>query len=425
MEEAGAVEAESASDFIDWAKALSYMSHLRGEGNVLVVTNAGGPGVIATDALASRGLRVPPLPDRVRERLASKLPPIVSLSNPIDLTGQARDEDYKLVLEEVEGEDFYDSLLILAPVQPATMTIGVADIIADWVWRNKKPAVVMTIGSDYGLLVKEYLDSRGIPAYTMPDRAAGALYALMESSKPLCPIGGGLPAPPRAEEIIEEARREGRIKLLEHEALAVMEAYGIPVPRYCLATSRDEAGKCASIIGKPMAAKIVSPDIVHKSDVGGVVLGVAGREGAVEAFDRILENIGRNAPNARVVGVLYQEMAPSGLEVFVGGKRDPSFGPIVVFGLGGVFVEALRDVAISLAPTNKCRAMRMLGSIKARRLLEGYRGMAPRDKEAIADAIVKISSLVSNHPSIAEVDVNPLIAYDRGVLAVDARIILR
>lgn len=425
IKEAGAVEAGNATEFIDWAKALAYMSHLKAEGRVLVLTNAGGPGVIATDALAHRGLKVPPIPDHVKRRLSGKLPPIVSLSNPIDLTGQAMDEDYKMVLDALGGEDFFDSILVLAPVQPATMSIRVADIIADWVWRNKKPATAMTIGSTYGDIVKDYLDSRGIPTYTMPDRAASSLYAVIEASKQPCPLDGGIPPRRSIDAILSRTREEGRWKLHEHESLAVLEAYGVPVARYCLAKNRGEVKQCIDSLRKPLVAKVVSPDIIHKSNVGGVSLNIEGVEEAVEAFDEIIRNVKGRVPNARITGVLYQEMMTGGVEVFVGARRDQFFGPIVLFGLGGILVEALRDVSISLAPTNECRARRMLESLKSRSLLEGYRGIPPRDIDAIIDSIVRVSSIIANHPTIDELDVNPLIAYEDGVIAVDARIIIR
>jgi len=425
IREAGAVEAGNATEFVDWAKALAYMSHLKAEGRVLVLTNAGGPGVNATDALALKGLNIPPIPEDVKRRLAEKLPPIVALSNPIDLTGQATDDDYKLVLESLEGEDFFDSVLVLAPVQPATMSIRVADVIADWIWKNKKPGVAMTIGSDYGDLVKDYLDSRGIPTYTMPDRAASSLYAIIEASKPLCPLGGGLEAQPVVEEILMKAMREGRSKLLEHEALAVLEAYGVPVANYCLATSREEVQYCTAGLDEPLVAKIVSPDIIHKSDVGGVILNVKGGDEALNAYDEIINNVKSRVPQARITGVLYQEMAGKGVEVFIGAKRDPSFGPIVLFGLGGIFVEAIKDVSISLAPTNECRARRMIKALKSRRILEGYRNLPPRDIDSIINAIIRVSSIIANHPAIQEIDVNPLIAYEKGVIAVDARIIIK
>ena len=424
IREAGAVEAPNPTEFVDSAKALANIGHLRAGKRVLVLTNAGGPGVLATDELASRGLEAPRPPKSVRERLSRVLPPIVSLENPIDLTGQATDDDYRIVLDTVlEDDSWFDSMVIIAPVQPATMTIKVADIIADAIWRSKKAGVVMTIGAEYGDLVKEYLDSRGIPTYPLPDRASATLHSLVQASRQLCPLPKPGKPPREALAIIEKARAEGRTKLLEHEALLILQLYGIEVARYCIATTPSEAEECASRLGERIVAKVVSPDIVHKSDVGGVLIGVD-RSDAAKAFKAIIENVRSKTPGARITGVLFQDQARPGLEVIIGGRRDPAFGPIVLFGLGGVMVEVLRDFALGLAPTSRCQASRMIESIRARRLLEGYRGSGPRDKESLARHIVAVSRIISEIPGITEIDVNPLIVYEKGSVAVDARILL-
>ncbi len=424
VREAGAIEASSPTEFVDWAKALSFMGHLEAKGDrVLVLTNAGGPGVLATDEVSKRGLRVPQTPHDLIEKLRQVFPPIVSLGNPIDLTGQAMDNDYKIVLEELAGRSEFDALLILAPVQPATMTIKVADIIADNVWKVKKPATVMTIGSDYAEIVKEYLESRGIPTYPLPDRAASSLWALIKSSEPVCPLESPSQPPIKAMEIIDSALREGRRKLLEHEALALLEAYGVPVAPYCLSTNRNEAVNCAKRLGGRLVAKIVSPDITHKSDVGGVILNVD-PEKATSTYDKIIYNVRSKAPNAKIIGVLFQRQASEGVEVIIGARRDPYFGPISIFGLGGVFVEALHDIAISLAPTNSCMARKMMGSIRGWRILEGYRGVKPRDKDALEKILIAVSRIPAEIESVEDVDVNPVIAYEKGAIAVDARVLL-
>ena len=425
LREAGAVVAETPTEFVDIAKALSFMGHLEPRGRrVLVVTNAGGPGVLATDELSRRGLALPQTPRDAVEELSKLLPPIVALGNPVDLTGQASDEDYQLVLEKLAGRSEFDSLLVIAPVQPATMTIRVADIIADTVWRVKKPATVMTIGADYGELVKEYLDSRGIPAYPLPDRAAYSLWALMEASKPLCNMAKPSNPPGMAVELVEKALKEGRNKLLEHEALELLEHYEVPVAPYCLAKTPDEASACAEkIASNRLVAKIVSPDIIHKSDVGGVLLGVDPAK-AREAYDTVIRRARAHAPDARIVGVLFQAEAPKGVEVIVGSRRDEGFGPIVVYGMGGILVELLRDFSIGLAPTSRCRALEMIRETKSSKLLEGYRGSERKDIDSLAEAITRISRITAEIDSVKEVDVNPIMVYEKGVLAVDARVII-
>ncbi len=228
-------------------------------------------------------------------------------------------------------------------------------------------------------------------------------------------------------EVIERARAEGRKKLLEHEVYAVCQHFGLPVPRHGLATSEDEAVEIAEKIGYPVVLKIVSPDIAHKSDVGGVILDVKSAKDAREAYSKIMENVRKRAPSARIVGVLVQEMVPWGLEVIVGATRDNTFGPIIMFGLGGIFVEVLKDVSFRIAPLSTHDIETMIREIKSYRILEGYRGEPPRDIEAIKDILRKTSELMLNLEEVQDLDLNPIMLYEKGKGAkiADARIILR
>lgn len=228
-----------------------------------------------------------------------------------------------------------------------------------------------------------------------------------------------------ARRLIEEALREGRRRLLEHEALELVASYGVPVPRWKLARSPEEAAEAAREIGGPVVLKIVSPQVVHKSDVGGVLVGVSSPEEAAEAYRRIIEDVKRRVPGAEVVGVLVQEMAPPGaVEVVVGAIRDPVFGPAVMFGLGGVFVEIFQDVSFRVAPFTRSDAEEMIAEVKAYRLLKGYRGKPPRDLEALKDVVMAAQRIMLDNPEVAEMDLNPVMSYPEGALAVDARVIL-
>jgi len=228
-------------------------------------------------------------------------------------------------------------------------------------------------------------------------------------------------------DILRRAVEEGRKKLLEHEAYAVAEAYGLPVPRYGLARDADEAARLSKEIGFPVVLKIVSPDITHKSDVGGVILDIRSEEDAKKAFTKIMDNVKRYAPKARIAGVLVQEMVPSDVEVIVGATRDPIFGPLLMFGLGGIFVEVLKDVSFRLAPVTPIDAEEMIREIRAYKILEGYRGKPPRDIEALKDIIVKTSRLMLENPEIQDIDLNPIMSFEKGKGAkvADIRIILR
>ena len=424
MWEAGAHEASGPTDFVDAAKALTLQGRLgKGGRRVLVVTNAGGPGVLASDELARLGLDMPPTPRDVVEYLRERLPPIVALGNPIDLTGDAKDDDFELVLSRLAGREEYDALLVIAPVQPATMTARVAEIIAGWAWRAKKPTVAVTIGAEYGETVKAYMDSLGVPAYPLPDRAARALASILYSSRTPCPWGKAGTPPAEARRIIEAALSEDRRVLAVHEALALLEAYGVPVAPYCLAGTPREARECAGRLRGPLAAKIVSPDILHKTDVGGVMLGVEPGQ-ADRAYEAIVERIKGRVPGARIMGVIFQEMVEGLVEAIVGARRDPGFGPVSLVGLGGVAVEVLRDYQVGLAPLSGCRAREMIEGLRSKPLLEGARGRPRADREALADVLVRVSRLIAENPEVEEVDVNPVMVLEEGAVAVDARVIL-
>ncbi len=226
-------------------------------------------------------------------------------------------------------------------------------------------------------------------------------------------------------EIILNALKEERRKLLEHEALEIIKAYGAPIADAGLAKTPEEAGELAEKMGFPVVLKIVSPDISHKSDVGGVIVGVNSKEKAIEAAKKIIENVSKNVPNARITGILVQKMAKKGLEIIVGGLRDNIFGPVVMFGLGGIFVEVLKDVSFRVAPISYEDAYEMMKEIKSAKLLEGYRGQPPVDKKAIADIIIAVAKLLEENPEVDSVDLNPVIAYPDGAVVVDARVILK
>jgi len=227
-------------------------------------------------------------------------------------------------------------------------------------------------------------------------------------------------------QVVEQARAEGRRKLLEHEALKLCELYGLPVPGYGLARSEEEAVELAERVGYPVVLKVVSPDISHKSDVGGVILGVRSAEEVRSSYRRVLENVKAGAPGSRVHGVLVQRMVKPDLEVIVGGIRDPVFGPVVMFGLGGVFVEVLKDVSFRIAPLSDADVDDMVREVRGYRILEGFRGSPPRDLDALKRVILGVSRMMVEVGEIAELDLNPVILYPRGegALIVDARVIL-
>lgn len=225
-------------------------------------------------------------------------------------------------------------------------------------------------------------------------------------------------------QIFEKARKEGRNYLLEPEAKTICSKYGIPVTKFSVAKNVEEAAQFAEETGYPVVLKIVSPDVIHKFDVGGVILNLKSSKEVKDAYNRILANVKKYKPDAKIVGVLVQEMAPPSTEVIVGATKDPQFGPALMFGFGGIFVEVLKDVAFRIAPITKLEAQEMITEVKAYPILRGYRGQPPADVNAIVDILLNTSKLVMDHPEIKELDLNPILVYEKGAITVDARIIL-
>ncbi|MGC9210319.1 MAG: acetate--CoA ligase family protein [Acidilobus sp.] len=428
--EAGAILTEDLETAFDIARVLAVEPTPSGR-RVGIITNSGGHGVIAADTLTSLSVEVPETPREVVSKLAPQFPERVSLRNPIDLTGDARPSQYEVVAETLLDSGSVDSLMLIALVQPPTMDPDeVVKVVSSIRERHRgTPIVVVTIGAEAGESVRRALEDIGVPTFELPDRAARALAALITRQGPRNDLGPdrrtlGIDdaSYQRAREIITAALREGREKLLEHEALELLRLYHIPVADFCLARSEDEASRCAAKIGGSVVMKVVSPDIYHKSDVGGVLVGLRPEE-VPAGFRKIVEAVRARAPSARVEGVLVQRQE-QGVELIVGGLRDQAFGPVVTFGSGGLLVELIKDVSMRLAPVSHEEAMRMIADTKAGRLLMGYRGFGGTNLAAVADVIVRASVLLADHNEIKELDINPILANQKTAIAVDARVLL-
>jgi len=432
MREANAIVLEDLQDMFDAAKVLSASGVPKGP-RVAIITNSGGHGVIAADNIASRGLLVPPPSQATLGALKGLFPYRVSLKNPFDLTGDSRPEQIEAVAETLINNGDADAILLVALVQPPTMDFDkTLNSILNIRRRHPDvPMVVVTIGAEYGERLARALEDVGVPTFEFPDRAARALSTLWRCAR--C-IGAEEPvdiiphvsegAKDAVEGIIRRALEERRVKLLEDEALDVLRAYGIPVAEYCKASDEVEVRECAARVGFPLAMKVVSPDIIHKSDVNGVVLNIKSDQEAVDAYRTIMDNVRRLAPGARVKGVLLQKMVTEGFEVIVGGIYDPLFGPIVTFGSGGLLVELISNISMRLAPVGLKGAASMMSETKAFRLLKGYRGLQGANIDSLAEVISRVSLLLYNHLSIKEVDINPVFARREQATAADARIVL-
>ena len=435
FQQARVIQATDLNDLFNRTQVLSLQPPMKGE-NMLILTNGGGVGVLATDAAEKYGIPLMFAPDDVQEELKKHMPDYGSAKNPVDMTGMAGNDWYKETAQFSFAHPWVDGLCVLYCETAMTDPQGIAESIKagiDATGIKDKPVTVSFVGGERSDKAMQWLVENGIPAYGAPDLAVNAMaclreyarmkeiasepdYACKEADKTL------------ALEVIGNARKEGRDALTEIEAKQVFAAYDLPVTKITLAKSEDEAVSLAEKIGYPVVMKIVSPDILHKSDAGGVKVNVKDEAGVREHWKTILTNAKAYKPDADIHGIAIQEMAPWGTEVILGSVNDSSFGPTVMFGLGGIFVEVLKDVTFRVTPVSKGQAVKMLTEIRGAPILKGARGESPRDQEALVETICKFSNMILDlKDEISETDANPLLVYEqgKGLKVADARIILK
>jgi len=429
FKQAGVIRAASMEQVFDYALGFAYQPLVKGD-RVGIVTNAGGPGILATDAVEHAGLEIPRLSNETVQALKDYLPGAASAANPVDVLGDALADRYEHAIELVLEDPKVDSLVVIVTPQAMTEIEKTAHAIGRLSEDADKPILACFMGEarvDAGIRVlREY----GVPNYPYPERVAATLAAMdgyrQERDRPVFEPEGCEVCMPPVRELFDKVREEGRVSIGDTEAREVLEAYGFPVPKSQLAESADEAVDVAQEIGFPVVLKVASPDILHKTDVGGVKLNLNSATDVRDAFDLIVYRAGRYVPDARVWGCLVQEMVTEGREILVGMNRDPQFGPLVAFGLGGIYVEALKDVAFRIAPFSRKEAREMIHEIRSYPLLAGVRGEPPADHEAMVDALMRISQLVTDFPEIVELDINPLTVFEegQGAMAIDMRLVL-
>ncbi len=424
--QSGVIRAETMSEFFDMAGGFSEQPVPAGN-RIAIITNAGGPGILATDSCERYGLRLATLSKETIDALKNKLPAAASFYNPVDVLGDAGPELYRFALEAVIRDGGVDGALVLATPQAMTDPAAIASAIAGIKDQTDKPILPSFIGGvvmDEGVAV---LKGHGLYNYDDPSRAAYAMSMMARYHE----IRGHVYRPPghfdvdreEVRGIIDRSRKAG-ITVLGLEALPVLEAYGIPTLKYKIAISSGDAIKAAREIGYPVVMKIVSPDIIHKSDVGGVRIGIRDDEELEGAYNKMMKDVRLAMPRCRIQGVLIQGMATGGKEVILGMNRDPQFGPLLMFGLGGIYVEVLKDVQFRVAPLNEEDAYGMVYGIKTRQMLEGTRGEKPSDIPKLVELLERLSQLVTDFPDILEMDINPVKVYERGrgCLALDVRL---
>ncbi len=425
----GVVRADTFESMFDYAMAFAMQPLPKGD-SVAIITNAGGPGIMAADAVELAGMRVSPLSQSHASALRAKLPKAASVSNPIDVLGDADPHRYVEAVKTAEADDTIHAIIVILTPQAMTDPMETAKQVAQCA-DGSKPLLVSFMG---GLDVqegREILIENSIPDYPSPERAVSALKAMWD-------YASWLKRPPRivtrfpvnrrrVKRIISRHQKIRQYQLGEAAAKGILAAYDFNVPAGALVSTAEEALTAASQIGFPIAMKIASPDIIHKSDAGGVKLNLGTPEAVVDAFDLMMLRIRQRRPQARIEGVYMEHMCKRGREVIIGMTRDPQFGPMLMFGLGGIFVEVMKDVTFNIAPITQEEAMQMLESTKSFALLKGVRGMNQVDLPAIATALQRISQLVTEFPEIMELDINPFIVGEvgHGSIAADARITIR
>jgi acetyltransferase len=430
FERAGIIRCESIRQQFDYAQAFANQP-LPGGPGVAVITNAGGPGIMAADAIEREGLSFARLTKETEEKLASRLPAAANWHNPIDILGDALADRYEFALDVVLDDPNVDVILVLLTPQAMTEPARTAEVIVKTARsKRKKPVLACFLGAAKVREGIEILRCGKIPPYDTTQGAVSTIKVMVDyvrwRSRPkrvvkLFPVNRR-----KVENIVERHLRQGILDIGEAESKEILEAYGFVTPKGSLATTADQAANIAQQIGYPVVLKIWSPDILHKSDVGGVKVGLASEQEVRDAFDLMIYRIPKKLPDAHILGVLVQEMCRKGKEVILGMHRDPHFGPLMMFGMGGIMVEVLKDVSFYLAPLTAEEAKQMLVNTKTYRILQGVRGDEGVDVDKIAEGLQRLSQLVTEFPQIREMDINPYVVGREGTtpIAVDARISL-
>ena len=428
FERAGIIRCHSVKQQFDYAQTFANQPLPAGP-KIAVITNAGGAGIMAADAIENQGLSFAKLIDETIKKLAEKLPSAANLYNPVDVLGDALADRYEFALNVVLDDPDVDVVLVLLTPQAMTESAATAEAVVRIAkQKNTKPILACFLGEKKVADSIKILRDGKIPQYDSPESAVAAIKVTAEYvrwlSRPkrvvkLFPVNRR-----KVENIIERHLRQNIKQIGEADSKEILEAYGFVTPRGSVAATAEQAVNIAQQLGYPVVLKIWSPDILHKSDVNGVKLNLKSDREVMDAFDLMIYRIPKKLPNAHILGVLVQEMCGKGKEVILGMHRDPHFGPLMMFGMGGTMVEVLKDVSFYLAPLTSEEAKQMLVNTRTYKMLQGVRGEEGVDISAVAEGLQRLSQLVTEFPQIREMDINPYVVGPQGTtpVAVDARI---
>jgi acetyltransferase len=428
FDRAGIIRCNSIQTQFDYAQAFAYQPLPQGK-SVAVITNAGGPGILAADAIERENLVFAKLTEETIAKLAPSLPAAANLYNPVDVLGDALADRYEFALDVTLDDPNVDIVLVLLTPQAMTQADETARAIVRIAAKKPdKPVLACFMGAGKVQEGVKILREGRIPQYDSAENAVSTIKVMTEyvrwRARPkrvvkLFPVNRR-----KVETIIQRHLRQGLRQIGEADAKEILEAYGFVTPKDAIATTAEQAANIAQQIGFPVVLKIWSPDIVHKSDCGGVRINLKTEEEVMDAFDLMMSRIPKKLPNASILGVLVQEMCSRGKEVILGMNRDPRFGPLMMFGMGGTMVEVLKDVSFYLAPLTEDEAKQMLLSTRTYQMLKGVRGEEGVDIELIAEGLQRLSQLVTEFPQIQEMDINPYVVGPKGTqpVAVDARV---
>ncbi len=430
LAQAGVIRCTNIEEMFNKAIAFAYQP-LPQNNRVAIITNAGGPGVLTTDAAMNAGLELAKFSEKTTTMFKKTLPKTANIKNPVDVIGDARSDRYNIAVSQAMQDPNVDGVFVILTPQSMTDIDTIAHEICNVAQRYDKPIYTSFMGQADVASGIDILQRNKIPHYILPESMTAA-FATTHNFKRMLEqehvdfkdqIKGNKA---EAHRILDTAKKDHKPFLAEAEASRVLKAYGLPVFESIVAKSHEEAVEFAAKVGYPVVLKIISKDIVHKYDMGGVMLDISDEKALRESYDRILKNVEKHHPEADIEGILIRKMIPEGEEIIIGIKRDVSFGPVIMLGFGGIFVEVLKDVTFRVVPLERSDAESMLREIRASKLLYGVRGRPERDVDALIDAIHRLSQLAADCPQIQELDINPLLILEKGkgCFVADAKIML-